>query len=591
MNIFTRYVKDTLRLKRYLAEGLVLMIFVSSIQLVLPQFIRAMLDDFIPNKKFHEASTFFLLIVGAFFIRGLMIIRRNHQMLHFGYGFVQHMRIRVMRHLQLLSNRYYDRVPMGDIMTRMFDDINNLENMTTNSLLELVTASIIIVGAVIMLFSMNWVLTLLALCIMPLYLINFRFFRKRLHQQWRALQKHYSELSSEFSESIMGIKVIKSFSLEEYKGKKLEDRFTRDAGMRIEGFTMNAVFHVISEFLTIFGTVLVLLYGGYQAMNGKMTVGKIVAFYTYVGYLYNPMLQIIAVTQMIQRGMASAERIYELLDTAPWPQEKPDAVDPRPAKGVVEFCGVTFQFDNAKEPVLKDINFALTPGKTTALVGMSGAGKTTIVNLLLRFYDPADGRILLDGKDIRDLEIEGMRLCMSVVSQEGFLFTGTVMDNIRMGRLEASDSDVIESARQTGALNFIQNLPSGFQTIIGEQGIKLSGGQKQLIAITRAQLRGAPIVLLDEPTSAMDSETESLVQKSLEQVSRNRSMLIIAHRLSTILRADEILVLRKGVIVERGSHRELIEHGGFYKRVYHLQFEQFEEKKKPSAPVEPYRLV
>jgi ABC-type multidrug transport system fused ATPase/permease subunit len=208
---------------------------------------------------------------------------------------------------------------------------------------------------------------------------------------------------------------------------------------------------------------------------------------------------------------------------------------------------------------------------------MSGEGKTTIVNLVLRFYDPTKGRILLDGKDLRDLKIEGMRLCMSAVSQEGFLFTGSIMDNIRMGRLDASDNDVVESARKTGAIGFIQNLPDGFQTIIGEQGIKLSGGQKQLIAITRAQLRTAPIILLDEPTSAMDSETESLVQKSLEQVSRNRAMLIIAHRLSTILRADEILVLRNGIIVERGTHRELLEHGTFYKHVYHLQFEQFEK--------------
>jgi ATP-binding cassette, subfamily B, putative efflux pump len=308
-------------------------------------------------------------------------------------------------------------------------------------------------------------------------------------------------------------------------------------------------------------------------MQGKLSVGQVVAFYTYVGYLYNPLMQIVGLVQVIQRGLASIERIYELLDISPWPHEKIHAADPLPVRGELEFKDVTFCYDHATEPSLININFSLAPGRTTALVGMSGAGKTTIVNLILRLYDPTSGQILLDGRDLRDLKTERMRQAMSTVLQEGFLFSGSVMDNIRMGRLEAKDAEVMTAAEQAGARAFIEALPEGFKTQIGEQGMNLSGGQKQLISIARALLRNAPIVLLDEPTSAMDSETEFLVQQSIERLSKDRATLIIAHRFSTVLRADEILVMKKGQILERGTHAELLEQSLYYKRLYHLQFE------------------
>jgi subfamily B ATP-binding cassette protein MsbA len=424
-----------------------------------------------------------------------------------------------------------------------------------------------------MLFSMDWSLALAALAIMPFYAISFRYFRGRLRQRNRDIQKNYSALSSEFSESISGVRIIKSFSLEEYKGRKLTGFFDKDVDMRISTYTLNAVFQVISEFFTILGTALILFYGGYQVMQGRLTVGQVVAFYTYVGYLYSPLMQIVGMVQVIQRGLASIERIYELLDISPWPHEKPHAEDPGQVKGEVEFRDVTFCYDHAREPSLTKISFKLTPGKTTALVGMSGAGKSTIVNLILRLYDPTEGRILLDGKDLKDLKTDRMRQCMSTVTQEGFLFSGSVMDNIRMGRLEASDGEVIDAAREAGALQFIEATPEGFRTQIGEQGMNLSGGQKQLIAIARAILRNAPVVLLDEPTSAMDSETESLVQQAIDHLGRDRATLIIAHRFTTVVRADEILVMKKGQITERGTHQELLNLNGYYKRLYHLQFE------------------
>ncbi|MFH0918897.1 MAG: ABC transporter ATP-binding protein, partial [Fibrobacterota bacterium] len=465
------------------------------------------------------------------------------------------------------------------IMTRMLDDIMNVENMTTNAVLNLVTDFVIIGGVLFMLFSMNVKLALAALAILPLYLLNFRYFSGHLRKRNRDIQRNYSELSSEFSESISGIRVIKSFSLEQFKGKRIGRYMDQDLDMRISTYTFNAVFQVISEFLTIIGTASILFYGGYLVMKGTITVGQVVAFYTYVGYLYGPLLQIVSVVQGVQRGLVSAERIYELLDIKPWPAEKAEAVDPRPAKGRIEFHNVTFFYEHSKLPSLKDVNLILEPGKTTALVGTSGAGKSTLMSLVLRFYDPTEGKVTLDGRDLRDMTIDGLRHCLSIVMQEGFLFTGTVADNIRMGRLGATDKEVEEAARRAGALDFITALPKGMHTLIGEQGQNLSGGQKQLIAIARAILRNAPVVLLDEPTAAMDSETEYKVQASLTELSKTSATLIIAHRLSTIQRADEILVMQKGQIVERGTHESLLATGIYYKRLYHLQFELHKGRK------------
>ncbi|MBL8028101.1 MAG: ABC transporter ATP-binding protein [Fibrobacteres bacterium] len=573
MTTFSRYVRDTMPLKRYLIEGVVLMLAVSGIQLLLPQFIRTMLDDFIPHSKVREAFIFFILILVAYAIRGFLTVRRNQQMLRFGYGFIYDLRLRLMRQLQLLSSRYYDHTPMGDVMTRMLDDVMNVENMTTNSLLNLVTDLVVVAGVLVMLFSMSVPLTIASLSIMPLYYLNFRHFRPLLRKKNREIQKNYSELSSEFSEAVAGVRVIKSFALEKHKGEKFKSFLDADMEMRISTYTKNAVFQVTGEFLTILGTVLVLFYGGWLVMKSTMSIGEVVAFYTYVGFLYQPLMRFVGMVQVVQRGLASIERIYEVLDTTPNPEEKKDALELESVKGHVEFSNVRFAYEGSEEAAVNDATFSIKPGKTVALVGMSGAGKTTIVNLMMRFYDPINGTIKLDGHDLRDIKIESLRSNCALVLQEGFLFSGTVYDNIRMGRLSATDEEVVAAAKAACANEFIESMPEGYLTLIGEKGRNLSGGQKQLIALARAMLRKAPIVILDEPTSAMDSETEHWVRLSIEQLTKNSSTLIIAHRLSTIQRADEILVMKKGRIAERGRHEELLEQNGYYKKLFHLQFE------------------
>ncbi|MFH1760767.1 MAG: ABC transporter ATP-binding protein [bacterium] len=567
-----RYIKETLRFKRFMLEALILMIFISGIQLVFPQYIRTMLDDYIPNMRVREAVFYFFIIIGVFFARSIMIVRRNRQMLNFGFRFIYQLRMRLMRHLQLLSSRYYDKTPMGDILIRITDDINHVEALTTDALIYLVTDSIIIVGVSVILFLTDVRLALAVLAIMPVYILNFIFFKNKLSQKHRVIQRNYSDFSSAVSESIAGFKIIKSFTLEKFKNRKLEQFIGRDADMRIDVHTNEAVFKVIGEFLTIIGTALVLLYGGYLVMQGEISVGQVVAFYTYVSYLYSPLLQFTGTIQIVQRGLVSMERIYELLDTRPWPAEKSGAIDPRPIKGSVEFKNVTFYYEKSKLPNLRNINFKVVPDSCTALVGESGGGKSTILNLILRFYDPTEGQVLIDDKDTRDVKINPLRNSISVILQEGFLFSGTVYDNIRMGRLEASDSEIEESAQNAQAWKLISSLPQGMQTKLGEGGIQLSGGQKQLIALARATLRNAPIVLLDEPTSAMDAETESLVQKSLTNLLKGRAAIIIAHRLSTIRMADEILVVRRGEIIQHGSNKELLKQGGYYKRLNDLQF-------------------
>ncbi|MFH1761653.1 MAG: ABC transporter ATP-binding protein, partial [bacterium] len=341
---------------------------------------------------------YFIIIIGAFLIRGVITIRRNYQMLQFGYGFIYSLRMRTMRHLQILSSRYYDKVPMGDIITRMLDDIMNVENMTTNSLLNLISDGVVIIGVLVLLFTMDWRLALATLAIMPFYLINFKYFRKRLREKNHDIQRNYADISSELAESINGIKAIRSFSLEQFREERMERFLSKDVNIRIKTYTMNAVFNVIGEYVTILGTVLVLFYGGYLVMQGRISIGQVVAFYTYVGYLYTPLLKMVFLVQVVQRGLASIERIYEVLDTRPWPPEKPAAIDPRPIKGTLEFRNVTFFYESSKQPSLKNISFKAEPGSKVALVGESGAGKSTIFSLILRFYDPTNGEVLIDGK-------------------------------------------------------------------------------------------------------------------------------------------------------------------------------------------------
>jgi subfamily B ATP-binding cassette protein MsbA len=417
---------------------------------------------------------------------------------------------------------------------------------------------------------MNFKLALISIMILPVYAFVHKYFRRNIGEMNREIRDNYAQLASEFHDSIAGIRVVRAFNLEQERMQQFCKYLAEDRRLRIKTYTYNALFGGLTEYLTIFGILLVLSMGSYYAIRyGTMTTGEIVAFYTYLGFLYNPIIRLSSTTSIIEAGMSSIKRIYKVLDTIPQPPERLSPVIPRTAaSGAFKFEQVTFFYEGSSRPALRELDFSIAPGRIIALVGASGSGKTTFFNLLMRFYDPTSGRILLDGIDIKELQIYWLRQNISLVQQEGFLFWGTIRENIRYGRIGASDKEVEDAARMANAEEFIKALPNGYDTPLGERGVILSGGQRQRLAIARAILKNAPILLLDEATSALDNEAEVKIQQAINKLAKNRTTFIIAHRLTTVQNADEILVLREGTVIERGNHAELLAMKGEYYRMY-----------------------
>jgi ABC-type multidrug transport system fused ATPase/permease subunit len=562
---FRRYVSSTRPYQKYIFIALIMMIVMVSIQILLPKFFEKIIDQYIPQKQFGQVVLGAAILLGLYFIRMFAFILRNNRMLHFGYYYIYDLRNRLMHHFQYLSFRYFDRTKTGDIMNRMLDDVMNTEMMTTNSLIYLLEDVLLIFSVSIIMGFMNWQLTVISLLILPVYLFVHKYFRRNLHIKNRNIRDNYAQLSSEFHDSIAGIRVIRAFNLEDHRKGQFNKYLLEDRHLRIDTYTNNAIFVGITEYLTILGIILVLVGGSYFAIiKGTMSAGTIVAFYTYLGYLYNPIIRLSNTTTIIEAGLSSIKRIYEVLDT-PTPPEKINPVIPSgKAKGKIEFKNVSFHYDGSHEAALNNISFGVEPGKTIALVGQSGGGKSTLINLVIRFYDPTFGSIYLDGHDLKDLQLKWLRQNISLVLQEGFLFWGTIRENIRYGKMGATDEEVVHAAELANAREFIEQFPNGFDTPLGERGIGLSGGQRQRIAIARAILKNAPILILDEATSALDNESEAKIQNALKTLLANKTTFVIAHRLSTIRSADEIFVLHQGKIAEYGNHEDLLQKRGFY---------------------------
>ncbi|MDP8220554.1 MAG: ABC transporter ATP-binding protein [Candidatus Stygibacter frigidus] len=568
---FIRYVNSTKPYWKYLSIALLMMIVIVWIQTLLPRFFRDIIDTYIPQKDFTPLAHAAVVLAALYLLRMAAFILRNNRMLKFGYHYIYDLRNKLMHHFQLLSFIFFDDNKTGDIMNHMLDDVMNTEMMTTNSLIYLLEDILLIIIIGTILIFMNYKLALISFIILPIYALVHKFFRRNIGEMNRSIRENYAQLSSEFHDSIAGIRVVRAFNLEQERTLQFNKYLKEDRRLRIKTYTFNAMFGGLTEYLTIFGILLVLSFGSYFAIRyGTMTTGEIVAFYTYLGFLYNPIIRLSSTTTIIEAGMSSIKRIYNVLDTIPQPPEKLNPIIPlKPSRGAFKFENVTFHYEGSGMPALKDLNFEISPGKTIALVGSSGSGKTTAFNLLMRFYDPTSGNITLDDINIKNLQTRWLRQNISLVMQEGFLFWGTIRENIRYGRIDAADSEVEEAARMANAYDFIRQLPEGYDTPLGERGVVLSGGQRQRIAIARAILKNAPILLLDEATSALDNEAEVKIQQAINKIAQNRTTFIIAHRLTTIQNADEILVLKEGSIIERGSHKSLLAEQGEYYRLYY----------------------
>ena len=418
--------------------------------------------------------------------------------------------------------------------------------------------------------KIDWQLTLMALPALPLFAIALKLFSKPVREVSRKVQDKNSEISENLQESISGVREVKAFTQERNEINRLLNIFRQLLGLRVKQSVLQSSSGGVAELTAVSGIMFVLWYGGMKAIKGAMQMGVLIAFVNYLGRLFNPIGKYMELNNRIQSAMGAAERVFEFLDTVPEIYDKTTAIALPPVMGRVQFENVHFAYEKDDE-VLTDITLKVEPGEMIALVGPSGSGKTTLVNLIPRFFDPTSGRIIIDDCDLRNVKIQSLREQVSVVFQDSFLFAVTVRENIRFGKRDATDEEIIAAAEAVNAHEFITQLPEGYDTEVGERGVKLSGGQKQRISIARTILRDPKILILDEATSALDSESELLVKEALEKLMEGRTSFVIAHRLSTVLKADRIVVLNKGKVVEVGSHEKLLAKGGMYEKLYEVQ--------------------
>ncbi|MEE9201252.1 MAG: ABC transporter ATP-binding protein [Candidatus Brocadiales bacterium] len=518
--------------------------------------------------------TFFVL-AGAFLIlqlfTTLIAIVYGYFMSGVGQRVIYDIRNEVYGHVQDMPLSYFEDRSTGDIMSRVVNDVNSLEQVVVVPVTTFITDMLRLSWILFFCFQWDWQLTALALAVGPFMVCLTYTFGKMIRKTYRELREKVGELNALIQDNISGIRIILGFARQDREMERFMRKNEENYRLHVRIYRMFTTYRPIVDLFTETGAVIVLCVGSYKVLSGEMSAGTFVVFFPYLRMVYEPVSGLSRFYNQVQRAMASTERIFEVLDTPVVLKDAPDAVELTPLSGRVEFKDVCFTYPNGTE-VLKDINLKVSPGQMVALVGPSGAGKTTITNLIPRFYDPTSGVILVDGHDLRKVKSKSLRRQMAMVLQEPFLFNDTVKSNIKYGRPEATDEDVVRAAETAGAHHFVQELPDGYDSVVGERGVKLSGGQKQRIAIARAILADPRILILDEATSSVDAETERLIQEALYKLVENRTTFVIAHRLSTVLNADIIAVLDKGKIIEMGTHDELVTQGNLYAKLFQLQF-------------------
>ena len=484
------------------------------------------------------------------------------------------LRNKVFSHLQSLSMQFYESQGTGQIISRVREDVASLRNLATETTIRIVTDAVTFILMLGLMLYWNWKLTLFSLLIFPLIIGNYHIFIQRLRPMWRQWRHKWADIATGMYEAVAGAKVVKAFHRERYHERQLFHNMRETLESRIKIMATQTAMGRVALFFRSIGRAAVLCYGGYLVIQGDFTIGAMLAFYQFMERLQQPIMNLIRVNTQIQEAMISAERVFGLLDSEPTVEEAPDAINLTNIRGHVKFDNVFFHYE-PENPVLHNINLEAKPGMMVALVGPSGCGKTTIANLISRFYDPVEGNIFVDEHNLRDVSIKSLRNQMGIVLQDNFLFAGSVTENIRFGKLGATDEEVVQAALAANAHQFIvDQLPEGYETEVGERGMRLSGGQKQRIAIARTILRDPRILILDEATSNLDTESEAQIQEALDRLMQSRTSFVIAHRLSTILNADMIIAMKEGRIVEFGTHEQLLAVDGMYADMYRKQFNQ-----------------
>jgi ATP-binding cassette, subfamily B, multidrug efflux pump len=550
-----------------------LVLIVTAANLLGPILVGRAIDNYVVPRDLPGLLRLSLILLGVYLVAGVASILQGMLMVNVAQGLVADIRSELFAHLQHLSMAFFDRRPVGDLMSRVSNDTDTINSTLSNGLIEFTTNILTLGGIMVAMFFLNWQLAIGTLILLPIMLWITGEVTRRSRVLFRNVQRNLGTLNAEMEENIAGLRAIQAFAREEETLTEFRqiNAANRDAGIKADVIiaALGPMFTTMST-ITIAATVLL---GGWLALRGVVEVGVIATFVIYIMNFFRPMRAIAMLYNQLQSSLAGAERIFAVLAEKPSVQDEPDAQPLPSIQGDVRFDHVDFAY-TAGKPVLIDVNMQAQPGQTIALVGPTGAGKTTFINLLSRFYDVTGGAIYVDGHDIRTVQQASLRQQLGIVLQDTFLFSATVMDNLRYGRLGASDDEVVAAAQLANADRFIRLLPQGYQTKVSERGHNFSQGQRQLLAIARAILADPRILILDEATSSVDTRTEMQIQEALLNLLKGRTAFVIAHRLSTILNADQVLVINDHRIIERGTHEVLLAQGGFYHDLFMSQYKR-----------------
>lgn len=566
-------------IKPYLGRlglAVICIIIAGGANLYLPWIIKDMIDKVLAEKDMAMLNVISVSIVVVFAIRGFFYYWQSYLVSYIGQRVVVDVREVMFRKFQRMPMAYFDKHQTGETMSYVTNDVAAIQSALVDNLIEFFTEAVILVGSIVLMLYIDWKLTLLTLITVPLVGYAMKIFGRKIKSSGTLIQEKMADITSLLQESISSIRIVKSFVREDYEVKRFQRENNLNFRAVMKNVQLTSLLTPTVEFLAAVAVTFIVWFGGYEVVQGIMSAGALVAFLTYAVNLANPVKRLSRIYGRMQQAMAAIDRIFHVLDLEETVTDKPDAKILPKVTGSVSVENITFSYDD-KHNALEDVSFEVQPGQMIAFVGPSGAGKSTIANLIPRFYDVQKGAIKIDGVDIRDVTSKSLREQIGIVPQETVLFSTTVMENIRYGRLDATDEEVIAAAKAANADKFITELPEGYKTLIGERGLNLSGGQRQRMAIARAMLKNPQILILDEATSALDTESEKIVQAALDELMRGRTSFVIAHRLSTIFAADQIFVIEHGKICEHGTHHELLQLGGVYSNLYNIQFSNLEK--------------